>query len=453
MNIEYVGNDAIVDTGQVAFTYSINNMPRDLYREREDSSPLNFNNNYMLIGGFKVHPYGNNDDLPEEIRDVMIRNYIAPGLLTKKTQLLWGLGPKPYTETIVDNVVVKNWIDNSKLPSEIVDWLDSWDYENYLLKCATDYGVMQSHMTKLHPNTGFNKIARLEHVYISKGRLASKAELNTLKPTHLIQSDYPFGDNSVDNTLKAYPLFERGMALDKTYAIYSNTYTFCTDYYTIPDIYGSLEWLKRSTSVPLIFRALSKNSMNLKYHIISPEAFWDAKRNLIKDNCTKLGKEYKEQMLIDYQNEFLRKMAVVLSGEENTGKYLHTTKNFTVEGTNLIEHGWEIKVIDQNVKDFVEAQIKISQRADHALSSGIGLHAALGNVSETGKSDSGSEQIYALKNYLATGVDIPEMIVTKAINIALKVNFPKANIKIGFFHQVAEKEQDVSPKDRLINKV
>jgi hypothetical protein len=228
-------------------------------------------------------------------------------------------------------------------------------------------------------------------------------------------------------------------------------YSFCTDYYTVPDIYGSLEWLKRSTAVPLIFKALSKNSINLKYHIVSPQKFWDNKRKEIEANCNAAGKVYKPSMLLEYQKSFLDKIGVVLSGDENTGKYLHTTNEFTIEGTNLIEHGWEIKVIDQNIKDFVEAQIKISERADHALSSGLNLHSALGNVSESGKSDSGSEQIYALKTFLQTGIDIPEMIIMKAINYALMINFPNKGLKLGFYHTNPEKEQNIAPEKRLIN--
>jgi hypothetical protein len=229
-------------------------------------------------------------------------------------------------------------------------------------------------------------------------------------------------------------------------------YSFCTDYYTVPDLYGSLEWLNRSTAVPLIFKALSKNSINLKYHIVSPQAFWDKKQKEIEANCTKTGIIYSDKLLLDYQRAFLEKISVVLSGQENTGKYLHTSKSFTVEGTNLIEHGWEIKVIDQNIKDFVTAQIAISERADHALSAGLNLHSALGNVSESGKSDSGSEQLYALKTFLQTGIDIPEMIIMKAVNYALKANFGAKKLKLGFYHdKTDQKEQNITPSKRLIN--
>src|SRR5690606_29194643 len=106
----------------------------------------------------------------------------------------------------------------------------------------------------------------------------------------------------------------------------------------------------------------------LKFHITSPQAFWDKKREILKQHCTIAQKTYTESMLIEYQDAFLRKIGEVLSGDENTGKYMHTVNSLIVEGNNLLEVGWKVEVIDQKVKDYVDAQIKISQRADHALS-------------------------------------------------------------------------------------
>jgi hypothetical protein len=284
--------------------------------------------------------------------------------------------------------------------------------------------------------------------------LASKKESNSRKATHVIATDWGFNTANALTDFKVYPLFDfTNPFRSPNSVLYSNMYSFCTDYYTVPDLYGSLEWLNRSTAIPLIFKALSKNSINLKYHIVSPQAFWDKKRTEIEETCVKRTIEYKSSMLLEYQKAFLEKMSVVLSGDENSGKYLHTTKAFTVDGTNLIEHGWEIKVIDQNIRDFVEAQIKLSERADYALSGALGVHTALGNVSVGGKSDSGSEQLYALKNYLLTGVDIPEMIVMKAINYAIKANWPSKKLKLGFCHIAPEREQDVTESKRMKNQV
>lgn len=454
MNIEYIGNGAVVEAEQVTFTYEVSDTPRDFYKQKTSSDKLDWNNQTTLIGDYLVFPYGQNNDLPDEIKKVVQNNYIAPGIIKKKTQLLMGSGPVLYKEKVENKKLVRDWTNDT----DVEEWLESWDYLTYLLKAITDFHHIEGVFTKYTLNKGSRigkpLIVKLEHIYPDRARLAIQKNNRNKEATHVVTSDWSYKDVQQLSEYKAYPLFDfRAPFQSKNAILYSNMYSFCTDYYTVPDLYGSLEWLNRSTAVPIIFAALSKNSINLKYHIVSPQAFWDKKRKDIEANCTSRGVVYKDSMLEEYKAKFLKKIGEVLSGDENTGKYLHTTKSFTVEGTNLIEHGWEVKVIDQNIKDFVEAQIKISQRADHALSAGIGLHSALGNVSESGKSDSGSEQIYALKNYLMTGIDIPEMIVMKAINYALKANFPSKKLKLGFYHETAEKEQDVNPKDRLINKV
>jgi hypothetical protein len=56
------------------------------------------------------------------------------------------------------------------------------------------------------------------------------------------------------------------------------------------------------------------------------------------------------------------------------------------------------------------------------MSAGLNLHSALGNVSESGRAIA-VLQIYALKTFLQTG--IPEMIIMKAINYAIKNKFPE----------------------------
>jgi hypothetical protein len=43
------------------------------------------------------------------------------------------------------------------------------------------------------------------------------------------------------------------------------------------------------------------------------------------------------------------------------------------------------------------------------------------------------------------------MIICKPINYALKANWPNKNIKMGFYHNVPEKQEDISPANRSIN--
>ena len=87
MNIEYIGRDAIVDTPDVAFTYQVSETPRDFYKLKSESNDLDWENSSTLIGDYVVHPYGSNDNLPDIIKETVQTNYIAPGIMKKKTQL------------------------------------------------------------------------------------------------------------------------------------------------------------------------------------------------------------------------------------------------------------------------------------------------------------------------------------------------------------------------------
>lgn len=452
MYIEHIGRDAIVQTEKIAFTFqSVDKNPRE-FNEGRTTDTINWNGQEMILGDYKVYPYGTTDDLPTTIKEAVQNNSLAPGIMSKKNGLLWGKGPKLYIEEIDEkqNALVKKW----QKDDEVEAWLEPW-LEDYLSKAITDYHHLGGVFTKFEMTGGYYlgkpKVSRLYISMPDRTRLANRREDKSDTATHAVVSAKSFLAHRSQLDYKVYPVLDINNPFKHANSIYySNMYSFCTDYYSVPDIYGSLEWLRRSTAIPLILKALSKNSLNLKYHIISPQEFWVAKEEKMKENCSFIGQTYKPQMLEDYKEEFLSKVAEVLSGEENAGKFWHTTKSFTVEGTNLIEHGWEIKVIDQKTKDYVESQIQISERADRAVSSGIGLHGALGNLS-SGTSNSGSEQLYALKNYLATGIDIPEMIVMKPVNIALRANFPNKKYKIGFYHDTPKAEEEVAPKDRVKN--
>lgn len=451
--IEWIGRGAIVETPEVSFTYEVSETPRDFKELRGESNNLDWDDRSEFIGDYEVMMYGTNNDLPDIIKDVVFNNSFAPGTLLRKTELLYGAGPKLYTEKVEDNRYVRTWTQND----EVEQWLYNMHADEVILEACVEYQHMQGVFSKFETNKGqlIGKEARIEKIHTLQADHARLAKLRVdkgRKPTHTIISDWSNKKIIKSTEARVYKNFDhKNPFAEPNSILYSNLYSFCTEYYTIPSIYGSLEWLKRSTSVPLIFKALSKNSINLKYHIISPQSYWDKKEEEIKAACTLKQTVYNRKMLLDYQKEFLDKISEVLSGEQNVGKYLHTTKSFRVDGVNIIEEGWEIKVIDQNIKSYVDAQIKISERSDAALSSAMNLHPVLSSTNNSGKSNSGSEQIYAMMNYLNTGVNIQEMIILKAFNHALRANWPNLGLKLGFYQNVPEKQQDIAPQDRSLN--
>ena len=452
--IQQHGRNALVMDGNDAFTFEVSDSLRAIntYRSKQDS--LDWNDNHFNVNGWRILPYGDNNDLPREIQEAVQNNSFAPGMLEKIVMLLWGKGPFVYKERKEGDVVYRDLVDDPALDA----WLKSWDYREYLLRCATSYSYVQGSFTKLFRNKAErvpghqHKIAKLEHVGVECCRLASVYAINSAIATHIVETDFSFNSINSLTDMKVYPIFDIDNPFRyPTTMYYSNMYTFGSKNYTVPKIWGTLGWLRRSTAVPIIFEALSKNSINAKYHIISPQEFWDQAEERLTADCTKRAVTYEAHMLEEYKLKILRGISKVLTSEENVGKFWHTTKSLTLEGNNLLEHGWEIKAIDQNVKDYVTAQIEISKHSIQNLGAGIGLHQANANVSESGKSDSGSEQLYADVNHKNNNNPIPEMIVCKPFNMALEVNFPGKGYKMGFVQVQAQRQQDLSEKDRPKN--
>ena len=52
----------------------------------------NWEQTYQTVRGYKIVPYGINNDFPVMIRDIRARNNLAPGVLHRKQNLLTGQG-------------------------------------------------------------------------------------------------------------------------------------------------------------------------------------------------------------------------------------------------------------------------------------------------------------------------------------------------------------------------
>lgn len=452
-DIELVGRGGIVSNETTAFTYEVSSNPREFDNFKLGQEELPQGNNFYHIGDWRILPYGVNDNMPQVIKKTVQENATAPGMLEKKFMMEWGNGPYLYKEELEGNQPFRVLVDDK----EIKAWLDKWDYEDYLIRCAVDYDYMKSAFTKIYRNKanrilGKDMIAKLEHVQLNDGRLACHVSSTSLKPTHIVETDFTLDTLDSLTGMKVYPMFDfRNPFKYPTSMYYANQYTFGDKWYSTPPIFGSLEWIKRSTATPIIFKAFSKNSINVKYHVESPQEFWDAQEEKIKERCSKTGEEFHDGLIEQYRQNFMRELLKVLSSEQNAGKVWHTRKILEVSNTNVLEHGWKITPIDQKIKDYISAHIQISDRADKALTVNIGLNEGISNTGESRKASGGSEQVYAFQNFKNSSTDIPELIICKVLNYALKVNFPDKNIKIGFSQTVTQRQQDISPKDRIVN--
>lgn len=402
----------------------------------------------LHIGNYKIVARGDTNNLPAEIRDMCDDNNLVEGIFARQSGLQWGQGADLYIIEKKDGLRTKKWVEDK----EIEAWLKTWDYENYLLRCLVDYTHDKGDFTKFYKNKGPRigstpRIAKLEHVSVNKCRLEWPEDGINYK--NIIVGDWETQDM---NSFISYPVFNPADPFAYNVSImYANLYSFARDFNNLPSHYGTRNWIKLSSSIAVLLMNYNINSAAIKYHITSPQSYWDAKEDKLKENCVLKGIQYNDKMLEELKDATFKKFTETLTGIENPGKMLTTESYWNPDATNF--EGWKVEVLDQKVKDYVDAQIAIAKQAESSTTSGLGLHPSLSNIMVDGKLASGSEQLYALKLYLATEIDIPQSIIFKAINTAIEVNFPSKNIKMGFYHDVVKTEDAVSPEKRVKNAV
>lgn len=402
------------------------------------------------LGDYKVIPFGSSNDLPTQLQETIFPNHLAPRILDRKAELLFGQGPYLY-ELKPDG---KQYTRTPKKEKAIQAWLDSFDHEALLINRATEYYYAEQIFAKIRRTRGGrlgrnDAIAYPEPLSVVNCRLAYRRSDNKKIPTHVIIGDWKNSSNAED--FEVLPLWDRNNPTKYPVAVhYTGFKSFGLSDYVLPSIFGSLNWIKRSTTAPKIIEAFTNNSLNVRFHITSPQEYWDDQEKIIQKNCRDKGITYSPKMLEELEDKIFDSLTEVLSGVNNVGKFWHNKTVTKLIGPQAQELGWKITPIKQEVKEYVEAQIKVADKSDFAVQAGLGLHAALANVGADGKSDSGSEQLYAYQIHQLTGIPVAELYVCKVINDLLKIKF-NTNLRLGFYQVAAQKQEDTSESRRTIN--
>ena len=402
----------------------------------------------MSIGEFKVVPFGHNNDIPNRLRDTLDDNNLAPGILERQLNLMYGQGPFLYRLGFDGGEIKHIWTEDR----EIQAWLDSWDVRSYIIGCATDYLYLKGFFNAVHLQRG-HRIGRtpfidhLEHLVAKNARLEwPEDSINIRDVRRILVGDFEHG--CVNTGIRPYPVYDpKDPGRYGVSAAYISNYSFSRDFYSVPQYWGALRWIVRGSDIPTIFKYVTDNGLNLAYHVHSPKGYWDAKRDALREMHRDWDESRIEQEISSLTEKLLRNLTEVLSGKENAGKFFHTVD---INDGDRVE-SWKIDAIDQKIKDFVESQLKISEASVSAITSGMGLHPSLSNVMVNGKLASGSEMLYAFKLYLLSDAAIKESTILEPLNQAIAFNFPGKDLRIGFYHTKLETEESISSGDRIKN--
>ena len=399
----------------------------------------------VTVCGVRVVPWGIDNNLPGYVRDLLDRNNLAPGILERETGLTYGQGPELYRKVSRDGEIIREYV----IDDEIQSWLDSWDYKRFVRDAITEYKYMRGFFVKYISG----RAIRLGKAWINRLEISpckdTRLEWAASKRLSDVKNIYVGDFEDYRGSLRKYPRFDRLNPARHEAAIdYHNFSSYARNFYSFPSFFGTIPWIRRSNDIPDIIEYLTNNMIAAAYHVHEPAAYWDAKKDLLQEQFPELDDKGIYIKLEALKDEMTATLANVLAGKRNAGKFLESIDFYDPDG-NL--QTWKIEPINMNIKDYIDAQVKISQTADSATTSGIGLHPSLSNIIIGGQLNSGSQMLYALKLYLASDTNITEEIIFESINTALKINFPNKNLKMGFYHKVVHKEEDVNPKDRVTN--
>lgn len=449
--IRHIGGGAYaahLDDGRV-FTLS-NRGGDDLAQQLWRYSGASWDTLPMCIAGERIVPYGSDNLLPTRLRDTLDANNLAPGVLDRQTGLIFGQGLQLYRLEYRDGGISRYWDDDA----EIRRWLEDWDAEGFAKAALNDYLHLKGFFNSYHLARGSRigrtpKIARLEHIPAHTARLEWTDDRRVESVRHILVGN--FANACLDTGIRSYPVFDRrNPARHRVSAAYNRTYSFGRDFYSMPQFWGTLRWIVRGSEIPSIFKYVTDNGLNLAYHIHSPEAYWNRKREeLRRIHPEWAGDDARVEKEIGKLTErFLTNLTEVLSGKENAGKFFHTVDIPDDTGKTV---SWEISPIDQKIKDFVDSQLQIAEASSSAITSGMGLHPALSNLIINGKLASGSELLYAYKLFLSSDTEMPESAVLGPVNTAIAFNFPSSPFRVGFFHRTVHTEEATSTSDRMKN--
>lgn len=435
------------DTARGTYAIGMNwdNSVSDLFALTSDD----WDGDPVTVAGERVVPWGPDNDFPVNVRSMLERNNLGPGVLDRKVGLLYGQGPLLYTEEFTDGQPSRRWTQDA----EVQEWLDTWDYRGYIRQCLVEYTRLNGHFTKYVMGKG-NRIGR---PWVNQLTCEPSADCRLIWPqndrrrldavTHILVGHF---DGYRRQSYRKYPVMgtmqaERAAAAMQYHCLRS----FGRNFYAMSSFTGSMPWLRNANDLPEIIRRLNENLIAAAYIVHCPQEYWAAKRAAIEEQHPEWQEADLRKEMERMRRELTQTIAEVMSGKENAGKFFQCVD--FIDPSTGTQQKWAIEPIEMNIDKYIDAQAKISRIADSSTTSGFGLSPALANIIIDGKSDSGSQMLYALKIFYGADTQIPEEIALEGINRALRINFPDKRVRMGLYRQAINREENLTASARMTN--
>jgi hypothetical protein len=339
--------------------------------EDEDLQPVS-------IGRYKVAPWGEDNDLPNQVRARAEANEVVSSNLLFNTSVGYGLGPKPMRR-IVENGKIVGY--EELLEGAEAEFFEDNDIGLYMLEQLTDMNYFFNAFPEIILSMDRRKIVSLR----SKEAMFSRWTVMNAKGViehHLYSAKWADSprekDIAVSAALDDYnPYFDlteklQGGKRDARYALSVFMPTPGRVYYPKPNWYSIFTsgWYDHATAIPLLKNTILKNNLGVKFIIYIANEYWTElfQKEGINPQDTKA--------VVERTNQVKQELADFAAGKANAGKSIMTTKKLIPSGSGVIENKYiEIVPIKNDLSG--GELLQDSEEASNIISYSMGVHTAL----------------------------------------------------------------------------
>lgn len=287
--------------------------------------------------------WGTDNDRPQKVVDENMQDGTSAGALRFKTLAHYGLGPFFYFRRTEKDKEIITPVALEDLDQEIQDFWFNNDIENFLQGIITDFEWWNTYFVQYIPNKAKNKIVQVKWQRALNIRL-EKRDKETGRINNFYLSKY--WPNPTESEYAVIPAFSKFDPFVKPNAIARHVLVSVDkDYYVTPNWQSNLKWLAVAKQIPEWINANINNSINIKYHIEIPEAYF---MKLYPREFYESDQEWKDTL--KSEEEALKKnIDDFLAGAKNVGKTFYT--KFALDETGNVMPGWKITPISNDIKD------------------------------------------------------------------------------------------------------
>lgn len=323
------------------------------------------------IGSSEVAYWGDDNLFPQTVVEECSKNTIIPTTLGKMAALLYGAGLMYGTVDSFD--ADGNGIFTRIQDPKIDRFFKLSNIKRYLRESISDFYWFFNVFPELILTKNRKEIVSIGVQEATYSRWGRQNENNGLIDTCYINANWGRGGNADNSTKVAVidPYYDP-VAATREGSEYKYIYpvSFPTPgktYYQLAH-WNSLResgWLDVAKSIPAFKKALFKNQISIKYHIVIDREWWNWK---YKDFETL---EQKDRIVI--MKAELEAFEKTMAGDENAGKTIMSTSFTDPDGK--VRPGWTITPIDNKIASGV--YIEDSQEASSHLLYALGVDPTL----------------------------------------------------------------------------